>query len=588
MAKEPVSSKCLEYEIRFLGTRERMLCRWARVAFLQEEKRGIMKNRAEALRSVASQSFDVCVIGGGATGAGCALDAQLRGLRTVLVEGGDFASGTSGNCSKMVHGGVRYLQQAVLDRDIRQYEFVKSALHERKIMLNNAPHLAHPTVFLVPCFSRLDVYYYRIGMKLYDWIAGSSKLIATRFYSRDEAVARAPMLKADGLLGAVAYADGAFDDSRYGITLVQTFAGLGGAALNYARVTGFAYDSSGKIEQAHLEDRISGVKFSLSAKAFVNATGPFSDQLRALATPGANPRLRLSRGVHLVLPIEILGGKDALLIPKTEDGRIVYAVPWRGRLAVGTTDDETTMEDPLVVRREEAEYLLRYLNGYLSRPVKMEQVVSAFAGVRPLVSVVDALQTKKIARSHEVETDPASGLISILGGKWTTYRAMAEDTIDAVQQQLGMHVTPCNTMNHRLAGAETFNENASSALGATYGVSCDTAGHLIEKFGSFAAQILDLSRLEPELQQPLVPELAPIMAEVIYSIRCEMAATLEDILVRRTGLQLYSWRAALQAAPAVSRLLARELGWMPEREQRELSEYQDKVKRQIQELGLSL
>jgi glycerol-3-phosphate dehydrogenase len=487
----------------------------------------------------------------------------------------------------MVHGGVRYLQQAVLDRDFHQYEFVKSALHERKIMLDNAPHLAYPTVFLVPCFSRRDVYYYRIGMKLYDWVAGSSTLIATRFYSRDEAVARAPMLKADGLLGAVAYADGSFDDSRYGITLVQSFAGLGGAAVNYARITGFVRDSSGKITQALLEDRISGVKFSLSAKAFINATGPSSDQLRTLASPGANPRLRLSRGVHLVLPIEILGGEDALLIPKTEDGRIVYAVPWRGRLAVGTTDEETTMEEPLVVRREEAEYLLRHLNSYLSRPVKMEQVVSAFAGVRPLVSVGDALLTKKIARSHEVEVDPASGLISILGGKWTTYRAMAEDTINVVQQQLEVRITPCNTRNHRLAGAETFDENAS-ALETTYNVPGNTVRHLIEKFGSFSAQILDLSRLEPELQQPLVPELPPIMAEVIYGIRCEMATTLEDILVRRTGLQLYSWKAALQAAPTVSRLLARELGWMPEQEQRELREYQDKVQHQIQAFGLTL
>jgi glycerol-3-phosphate dehydrogenase len=544
-----------------------------------------MKNRADALLSVAGQSFDVCVIGGGATGAGCALDAQLRGLRTVLVEAGDFASGTSGNCSKMVHGGVRYLQQAVLERDFQQFEFVKSALHERKIMLDNAPHLAHPTIFLVPCFSRRDIYYYRIGMKLYDWVAGSSRLIATRFYSRDEAVARAPMLKADGLLGAVAYADGSFDDSRYGITLVQSFADLGGAALNYASVTGFVRNSSGKIEQAQIEDRLSGETFAVNAKAFVSATGPFSDQVRALATPGTSPRLRLSRGVHLVLPTEILGGEDALLIPKTEDGRIVYAVPWRGRLAVGTTDEETTTEEPLVVKREEAEYLLRYLNRYLSRPVEMNQVVSAFAGVRPLLSAGNALHTKKLTRSHEVERDPASGLISILGGKWTTYRAMAEDTIDVVQQQLGMRAIPCQTADYRLAGA-TLNGYASAAmLESDYKVSCDTAHHLIDKFGSCARDVLELAKLEPELQLPLVPMLAPIMAEVVYSIRYEMAATMEDILVRRTGLQLYSWRAALEAAPVVSRLLAREFSWTPERAQRELREYHGNVERQIKALN---
>jgi glycerol-3-phosphate dehydrogenase len=504
------------------------------------------------------------------------------------VEAGDFASGTSGNCSKMVHGGVRYLQQAVLERDFHQYEFVKSALRERKIMLDNAPHLAHPTVFLVPCFSRRDVYYYRIGMKLYDWVAGSSTLIATHFYLRDEAVARAPMLKSKGLLGAVAYADGSFDDSRYGITLVQTFAGLAGAVLNSAKVTGLSRDSSGKVVQAQLEDKIGGTTFTLRAKAFVNAAGPFSDQLRALANPDVSPRLRLSRGIHIVLPTEILGGKDALLIPKTEDGRIVYAVPWRGRLAVGTTDEETTTETPLVVRRAEAEYLLRYLNAYLSRPVQIEQVVSAFAGVRPLVSAGDSLHTKKIARSHEVETDSTSGLISIMGGKWTTYRTMAEHTINTVQQQLGMKVSPCDTRKHRLAGAETVDRNASAALENTYKISGNTARHLIEKFGSLATQVLELSAAEPELLQPLVPELAPIMAEVVYSIRCELAANLEDILVRRTGLQLYSWRAALQAAPVVSCILARELGWPPEREQRELREYQAKIKYQIQELGLSV
>jgi glycerol-3-phosphate dehydrogenase len=547
-----------------------------------------MENRADALRSVAGQSFDVCVIGGGATGAGCALDAQLRGLRTVLVEAGDFAAGTSGNCSKMVHGGARYLQQAVVERDFQQYEFVKSALHERKTMLANAPHLAHPTIFLVPCFSRLDIYYYRIGMKLYDWIAGSSKLIATRFYSRNDAVTRAPMLKTEGLLGAVAYADGSFDDSRYGIALVQTFSALGGAALNYAAVTGFLRSSSGKIEQALLEDRLSGAKLTVNAKAFVNATGPFSDQLRALASPGISPRLRLSRGVHIVLPKEILGGEDALLIPKTEDGRIVYAVPRCGRLAVGTTDEETSTEEPLVVKREEAEYLLRHLNCYLAQPVEMNQVISAFAGVRPLLSAGNASHTKKLTRSHEVEVDTASGLISILGGKWTTYRAMAEDTINVVQQQLRTRVTPCGTSEHRLAGA-TFNQDVTAAsFEAAYKVPSKTARHLFEKFGSFAGEILELAKREPELQLPLVPGLAPTAAEVVYSIRCEMAATLEDILVRRTGLQLYSWRAALQAAPAVSQLLARELGWTLERAQRELGEYQVNVQRQIQALGLPL
>jgi len=537
-----------------------------------------MKARAEALRSIEeNQPFDLCVIGGGATGAGCALDAQLRGLRTVLIEASDFASGASGASTKIVHGGVRYLQQAVTRLDTRQYHVVKRALHERALMLANAPFLTRPLEFVIPCFSWWELAYYRLGMKIYDWMAGRAALTPSRGVDRNEATRRLPGVKPGGLAGAVIYRDGQFDDCRYGIALVQTFVENGGEALNHAAVVRFEKDSSGKIIAAQVQDRITQREFVVCARAFVNATGAASDRLRELARPGIAPRMSPSKGVHIVLPLQGFSEQSALLIPSTEDGRVIFAIPWCGVLLVGTTDDAARDGDELVVKKEEAEYLLRHLNRYLQQPFSLAQILGGSAGLRPLVRQNGKRETGKLIRDHEVELDRSSGLISILGGKWTTYRAMAEDTINAVHEYLGRAITPCRTEHFPLFGAGTASQDWDR-LAAESGISQETADHLAQKFGANASRILRLAQEQPELCAFLVEGFPAIEGEVVYCIREEMAMTIEDILARRIGLQLLSWQDSIKAAPAIGRILARELGWAQNQKEESISGYVNQIR----------
>jgi glycerol-3-phosphate dehydrogenase len=544
-----------------------------------------MKTRFDALREIESHAFDVCVIGAGATGAGCALDAQLRGLRTVLVDAGDFAGGSSSASTKLVHGGVRYLQQAVADFDLGQLKVVRQALRERVLMLENAPHLAHPHEFMVPCFSRFEVLYYAAGLKLYDWFAGKASLGHSRVLPHHQAVASLPTLKSDHLAGAVAYQDGQFDDARFGVTLVKTFADAGGEAANYLAVGSFEKGPDGKLTAAIVSDGIRGRSFRVHARVFVNATGPFSDRIRSLAMPGAPSRLVLSKGAHILLPLAAEVTR-AVLIPKTEDGRVIFAIPWLGRLLVGTTDQEVTLDQELTVTREEAEYLLRHLNRYSARPCSVADIVGAFAGVRPLVRAKHSQLTKDLVREHEVEADESSGLVSILGGKWTTYRAMAEDTIDAVQKQLEGPRRPCSTLRHRLVGADGYTPDHWKSLAGEYCLSEASAQHLSEKFGTEASAVLAIAEENSDLKSPVVAGGAPFQAEVVYCARQEMAVTIEDVLARRIGLQLFSWKLAIEAAPVVAAHLARELDWPDHQKDEAIRDYVGKMERQLQAIGL--
>jgi glycerol-3-phosphate dehydrogenase len=409
-----------------------------------------MLTRPEALKTISDRTFDVCVIGGGATGSGSALDSQLRGLHTVLLDAGDFGSGASTAATKIIHGGVRYLEEAVKSLDVKQYEVVNRALHERSRMLHNAPFLAHPLEFLIPCKNWFDVAYMGFGMKLYEWIAGKASLFASRYLSKPQTLQRMPGLATGHLIGSIAYADGQFDDARYNFALVNSFAEAGGVPLNYARVTAFEKDASGKLQAAHVEDRMTKEQFVVRAKCFVNATGPGADIIRTLVTPGIHQRMRLSKGAHIVLPLEVFPTTDALLSPKTEDGRVMFAVPWFGRLLIGTTEEEVAPGDELYLSKDDVAYLLHHINKFFANAIRPDQIAAGFAGARPLVSAAGSKDTKRLARDHEVEFDRASGLISIMGGKWTTHRAMAEDTINAVQESLGLPETPGVTIDHPL------------------------------------------------------------------------------------------------------------------------------------------
>jgi glycerol-3-phosphate dehydrogenase len=539
------------------------------------------------LTNISGQQFDLCVIGGGATGSACALDAQLRGIRTVLVEAEDFAGATSSAATKIIHGGVRYLEEAIKGADLQEYHVLVRALHERVRMLENAPHLTRKLEFLVPGYHWIDVAYLDVGLKIYDWLAGPGRISPSKYLSQEETLKRMPGLNQTGLVGSVAYADGQFDDARYNMTLVQTFSEAGGNTLNYARVTDFKREAGGKISGVLVKDRLTEETFTVNAKAIVNATGPVSDSIRQLATPTVQKRMRPSKGAHILLPLDVFPTEDALLIPKTEDGRVLFAVPWGGRLLVGTTDEEVTPETELVVTKGDVEYLLRHLNQYLARPVTPDDIVSGFAGARPLVGSDDGGDTKKLARDDVIEVDPASGLISIMGGKWTTHRAMAEDTIDRVQQVLGSTRAISKTRNYVLYGGKGFTDDYWNTLCRQYRVPEKTARHLASKFGTAAEKVLALASENSALLDPILEGRPAIKAEVVYAVRHEMAATIEDVLARRIGMQLHSWCDAIQAAPVVGSLMAEELSWTSSFTRTAIMHYVEKVNHLLDSAGLS-
>src|SRR5580704_14838361 len=546
-----------------------------------------MKSREEALRAIEGKSFDVCVIGGGATGSGCALDAQLRGLKTVQLEAGDFASGASSASTKMVHGGVRYLQEAIRNCDVKEFLVLKEALRERVHMLQNAPFLTNVRSFLVPCFNSIDAAYFSIGLKMYDWIAGRGNLAPSSFVSREETLRRMPELATKELRGAVIYSDGQFDDARYNITLVKTFAEAGGEALNYAGVTAFEKDSSGKLASAIVEDKISRRTFNIRARCFVNATGPYADKIRTLAKPDSRPRIRWSKGIHIILPLEVLGGKDALLIPKTEDGRVLFAIPWQGSLLVGTTDEEVHSLEGVHLQTNEVDYLLRHLRRYLDKPVTADQILGGFAGVRPLLTSGKAKNTRKLARSHEVELETHSGLISVMGGKWTTYRAMAQDAVNAVQKYLGIPVSKCPTLNHQLVGSAGFSADYWQTLQKLYALPEITAKQLAGRYGAAAPNVMEQIKKDPLPTGLLSADTSLLRAETLFAIHNEMAMSLEDVLLRRLGIGTRNWKTSLSASADVADVFAHEFSWTPTRKQEALTQYVLKIRDAMQKAGLA-
>lgn len=544
-----------------------------------------MRSRCNARQKICKEEFDVCIVGGGATGLGCGLDAQLRGLSTVLLDAGDFLSGASSASTKLAHGGVRYLQQAVADLDYGQFAMVREALHERIHMLHCAPHLARPLHLLVPCFSWRELAYFTLGMKAYDWIAGADSLFPSQVLSRTETLRRMPSLRSDGLIAAVSYADGQFDYARFGLTLAKTFAQQGGELINHAKAIGFG-NRDGKLASVEVADQLTGERFQLRAKVFVNCTGAFADQVRSMANPAMPERLRLTKGVHLLLPLEVLQSESALLIPRTEDGRVIFAMPWLGRLLVGTTDEEASLADELVVKPDEVRFLLKYVNRYLDVNLTPGDALAAFAGMRPLVKSKAGVSTSKLIRGHEVEVDAVSGLISVLGGKWTTYRAMAEDGINHVERAIRGKQTACRTAGFLLTGAEGFSADYCKRLAEDYRLSPETARHLAQKFGMEAAKVLELAKQEAQLLQPLFDHGAAIRAEVVYVIREEMAQTIEDILLRRLGVQFHGWREAALAAPVVGQLLAREFSWTASQADEAVAAYLRSIRHLFQSAGI--
>lgn len=480
------------------------------------------------------------------------------------------------------------MRQAFSELDSGQYRVVRKALRERLLMMRNAPHLTGVRQFIIPCFTFSQAVYYGIGLKIYDWLSWEADLPGSFFEGRTKALARIPGLKSNGLCGIVAYADGQFDDARYNLALVQSCAASGGDVLNYARVVGFEKNERGRLSAVIVEERQSAKRFRLAARSFVNATGPYSDRIRQMAADHLGNRLKLSRGVHILLPLPPDFGSDAVLIPETDDGRVIFAIPWQGRLLVGTTETESTLEVEKTVTKAEAEYLLRHLNRYLLKPFDRSAIVSAIAGLRPLVQSKKTLDPRKMIRDYEIEVEPRSGLISVLGGKWTVYRAMAEDAINDVQRSLMGRTTECRTRNYPLFGSEENREEAVRQLMEVYEMPVETVKHLVEKFGTCAGRVLELARADPVRRRPIVAGAPQIQAEVVYSVREEMAVTIEDVLGRRLGLQFFDWGLAIEAAPVVGSILGQELAWTRQHTEEEVQGYVDQIRAGSRALGLEL
>jgi len=485
----------------------------------------------------APDFWDFIVIGGGATGLGTAVEAASRGYRTLLLEQHDFSKGTSSRSTKLVHGGVRYLQQG-------NVSLVLEALHERGLLIQNAPHLVRHQPFIVPNYDWWEGPFYGIGMKVYDMLAGNLGLGPSKRLSIEETLTRIPTLEPDGLRGGVIYYDGQFDDARMAVCLVRTLAGLGGVPINYMRVTGLR-KRGGLVYGVNVEDGESGRTYALNARVVVNATGVFTDAVRTMDEPDARPIIQLSQGVHLVLDKSFLPGESAVMVPKTDDGRVLFAVPWHGRVVVGTTDTpvETASLEPRPLA-EEVEFLLVHAARYLTKDPEPSDVLSIFAGLRPLVRNEDAESTAALSRDHTLLVS-AAGLVTITGGKWTTYRKMGEDAVDRAVVVAGLNERPSKTSSLRLHGWLKNAQEVEEEL-ALYGSDAPLVRRVLEE--------------RPGWSEPLHPRLPYALGEIVWAARYEMARTVEDVLARRTRALLLDARASMEAAPRVAALLAEVLG----------------------------
>ncbi|MBE0659500.1 MAG: glycerol-3-phosphate dehydrogenase/oxidase [Bryobacteraceae bacterium] len=494
--------------------------------------------RGDALARLRSRTepYDLLVIGGGATGASIALDAASRGYSTALVERHDFGEGTSSRSTKLVHGGVRYLEQG-------NVPLVMEALHERGILKQNAPHLVSELGFIVPNYEWWEAPFYGIGLRLYDLLAGRYGFGASRNLSRDETLLEIPTLKIDGLRGGVVYFDGQFDDARLLIQIVLTAIEQGASAVNHCEAIALSKGADGFVEGVRVLDRLSGQEFDLQAKAVINATGAFSDRVRQLADPNAAPMIAPSQGVHLVFDKSFLPSASAILVPHTADGRVMFAIPWHGHTLVGTTDtavDEAPVEP--VPFAEEIDFILETAAQYLDHAPSRHDILSAWAGIRPLVKA-GAGSTAALSRDHSIHID-RNGLLTIAGGKWTTCRKMAEDCVNQAALLAGLIERECVTRTLRIHG---FHHNARQF------------GHL-GIYGSDATRIQDLARQQPDLAEQLDEQLPYTAAEVVFTVRHEMAQTLADLLSRRLRALPLNARAALRMAPRAAELMAAELG----------------------------
>jgi glycerol-3-phosphate dehydrogenase len=533
-------------------------------------------DRAESLARLADETFDVVVIGGGITGAGCALDAASRGLRTALVERGDFASGTSSKSSKLVHGGIRYLQQ-------REFGLVYEGLRERQLAIENAPHLVRVLPFLIPLLTRDGLVNRRLsrafGMAMwaYDLTGGLRIRKLHERINRDEALAHMPTLRRQKVTGAYLYFDAHADDARLTLTIARTAAAHGAAIANYVPVSGIVKNATGAASGVRVT--ADGTEIEVRARAIVNATGVWADDVRALDEQTHPASLQPAKGVHVTLPWSKVRNDIAAIVPVAKDRRSIFVIPWGDFTYVGTTDTEYSgsIDDPQCTSDDVA-YLLGALNDAIEEPVGPSDVLATWAGLRPLLRTAANARTADLSRRHGVQVSE-SGMVTITGGKLTTYRSMAEDTVDHVAKLLGRGKLACRTRKLPLLGGADFEPPAATGSPSLH-------DHLARRFGSEAGAVEALVRDDPTLGEALVPGLPYLRAEAVHAARHEMARTVDDVLSRRTRARLLARDASGDAARSVATVLARELGWDDAECERQASSYRAAVTHEREAAGL--
>jgi len=487
-------------------------------------------------RFLKTNEWDIVVMGGGATGLGIALDSALRGYSTLLVEKGDFSQGTSSRSTKLVHGGVRYLKQGYIS-------LVLEALKERGLLLKNAPHIVHNQAFIIPFYTLKDWFIYSIGLRIYDFLSGKLSLGQSENLSQKEILEKLPNLNPKGLMGGIRYQDGQFDDSRLAINLAQSATELGACVLNYLEVIGLEKSTEGKIKGLRVLDHISGNHHSVKSKILINATGVFSDSLLQMDEPHAPKSIRPSQGIHLMVDRSFFPSDSALMIPETSDGRVLFAVPWHDKIILGTTDTpmDTVALEPSPTPSE-IDFILKTASQYLVSKPDYKDIKAIYSGLRPLAANPDSKgSTKEISRSHKIWLSK-SGMVNIIGGKWTTYRIMAEETLNFALKNSKLPFRKGNTEQYKI-----------------HGYSLEKSKDYTSIYGSDRSALLALGESNPELLEKIHPSYPFIKAEIIWSIRNEMAQSLTDILSRRLRWLLLDTRVALEVAPKIAHIMALEL-----------------------------
>lgn len=534
--------------------------------------------RNSQLEKLKTENFDICIIGAGASGAGVALDAILRGYSVAMIEKVDFSSETSSKSTKLIHGGVRYLEQAFKKLEPSSLKQVKHGLAERQYLLANAPHLAKPLGIITPVFSWIEGLYYTIGLKLYGLFAKNDHLPKAEWLSKSETLRLAPSLNPK-INSGVIYYDGQLDDARYVIALVQAAHAKGTVVANYVEAQSFVKNEAGKLTELLVKDTVNNQSFAIKSKIFINCTGPFSDYIRLMANPAEETRIKPAKGVHIMLPKEFFDSEKAMLIPKTKDGRLVFVIPFKSEVMVGTTDTpyKNLEKEPLLVK-EEVNFLLETLTPFLKKMPTEADIKSGFGGVRPLLSAKtnNLNETKGLLRDHEVEIDEASGLVSLLGGKWTTYRLMAEDTVNKVGAIL-KNDKESSTHFHKLWGAQNQQLTKKSFLESNSNIETETLEHLWATYGDQAIEVLKIATSDKALGEKIIEGYPYLKAEVTYGSRYEMVEKPRDYLARRIRVEILDWNLTKAMTPTVAQLIGTELEWTSEKIENEKNEYESLI-----------